>query len=314
MLRGAFPAAVVLGCLILAAGLAAAGCEPDLSGPQQMVESTRCLGFFVEGKLPKKASPPRKVAIAAFQVRYALRPPANAPVHLLDYGQSRFPVDAARTNFFELSREDFHRITEVLYDGFVASLAQAGIEAVEVEKVLSARAYQTLQPDSEEMHRDGKFSRGSAYGLKTLKPKPVQYKLDRLARLTKELGVDASVTVFMTVGLLPREGGQEGAFTLTLRGSETSPMEIFLLGGMAEKPIPGGGSDQVPAWMIRMGILRGSRPLAYTETLRPLGEAGPVLDSADFGDDVAGYARGAGALAGIAGDLVLAHWTAATAR
>jgi hypothetical protein len=284
-----------------------------------MIESSRCFGFFVGAARPPKAMVPEKVAIAAFQVRYALKVPELGYPKRIHHGGEAVAIDAAQQSILTLELDDYNRMTNELYDRFVETLDAYGLQVAAAEDVKNTGTYGTLRTDFEAvLHKPGQFARGTAYGLKIVRPRPMQFQVDKMAGITKELGVDAVLTVFLHLGLTSATGAEEGDVSLCVGCSGTVagaiPMEITFLAGLVEKPKPGGGVVYTPRWKTRFGITKNSKALVYQDSLRDLKVVTSFFGEPEYGKDVETYVAGARSLMGIVGDVALAHWAQAMGR
>jgi hypothetical protein len=315
-----FAGTAILG-LQLGAPSLLGGCTLDLTSRDGMLQSGKCFGFFAEAARPKKAPVPGKVAIAAFQVRYELQAPGGGFPTSLDYGSETVPIDGAQRNFFDLELADYDRMTGELYDRFVDALQAHGVVVSDVEAVKNSATYKDLKPDNAVLYKEGSHARGSAHGLKNLKPKPMQFQADKMAGITHELGVDAVLTVFFHLGLAAAPGAAKGQVRLSVGSLASgavmgaSPLEITALAGVVEEKKPGGGVVYLPRWKARFGVAKaGKEVLVYQDSLREPEGVASEFSGPERGKDVERYVMGARSMMGIVADVALAHWDHAVGR
>ncbi len=304
-------AGLVLGAAI--AGPAAfGGCELDLSSREAMVKTSgKCHGFYAEdGGFGKKQPAPKRVAIGTFQIRFDLETQEYGSIHVGPW----VTIDGTKTNFFELPLADYEQLTDVLYDSFVETLRGAGIDVATVEQVKATELWKTIEADDEPKYRPGELVRTTAYGLPNFKMRGMSQAQNKLAGLNKELGTDAVLTVYGTLGLAQLKKGGVQLMLGSLKKSYVGlpALDVAVLGGFREGKLPGGKLVYQPKIQAAFGA-RANPPsyLLYSEAVRPLVKRG-LFTGPQYGEDVGAYVDGVTTLFTIASELGLAHWAAAT--
>ena len=211
------------------------GCDIDWSADDRSIaKAGKKCGFFINNQgLGKKEPSPKRIAIGNFQLRFDKT--SNAAVtsvrHMADAGYRKACDDDDRradgtypeecwiwehrwwketeTSQASLALGDddiYQLLTDAVYDAYVAMLEERGYEVLPVDTVKRAEVYATLKADTKARSKSGKI-RVSAYGLKNLKVQGAMAS-NKLPGLNKELGTDAVIDFFATVGLDMDKRGQ----------------------------------------------------------------------------------------------------------
>ena len=186
--------------------MAAKICEIDMTSPKTILKTSKKCGFSTSNQgIGKKTPAPKKVAIAAFQIRFDYTTQEYGTVTRSAY--STIGVTYRSQQHFE--SEVYQQITDGMYEIFVANLESAGYEVLPPEAVINAKVYAMVKADDSAREKKAMI-RMSAKGLKNIKGKGGAIgsiaAVQKLAGLNQELGTDAIFTVFSTMGLVKMKG------------------------------------------------------------------------------------------------------------
>lgn len=199
---------IVVLFLAAPATFAAKDCDIDMTSNATIVKSAKACGFNISNAgIGKKVPAPKKVAIAAFQIRFDFSSQRYGMVMQTAYGT----IDNTQRNYLQFEDDVYQEITDNMYDMFVISLEALGFEVVPKEAVTNSEVYAMVKAD-ESAKKKKEMVRMTASGLKNIKGKggatasiAAQQKL---AGINEELGADATIAVFATMGLPHFPGGK----------------------------------------------------------------------------------------------------------
>ncbi|ANM30791.1 hypothetical protein [Moorena bouillonii] len=204
------------------------GCSVDWSGDDRSIaKAGKKCGFFINNQgIGRKEPMPTRVAIGNFQLRFdkTSNEAVTSVRHMADSGYRKdcgdddrradgsFPEECwiwehrwwketeTSQATFTLGNDDIYQfIVDAVYDRYVSMLTERGYEVVPVDTVKNTELYGMLKGDPKANAKKGKI-RVSAYGLKNLKVQGAM-ATNKLPGLNKELGTDAVIDFFATVGL-----------------------------------------------------------------------------------------------------------------
>lgn len=179
--------------------MAAKICEIDMTSPKTILKTSKKCGFST------KTPAPKKVAIAAFQIRFDYTTQEYGTVTRSAYST----IDVTYRSQQHFEQEVYQEITDGMYEIFVANLESAGYEVLPPEAVINAKVYAMVKADDSAREKKAMI-RMSAKGLKNIKGKGGAIGSiaagQKLAGLNQELGTDAIFTVFSTMGLVKMKG------------------------------------------------------------------------------------------------------------
>jgi len=202
--------------------------EYDLS-PDELLKSAKKWKFKTESK-PKTY--PKKVAIGYFQVRYNF-------------------VNATGTTTVKFGASEYELLTNQLYAQLQARLEAEGFEVVPRKAVVESTAYGAIDQDEKAKANEKRFlySPSGMKILPTFSGRP--RNLGALAPLNPELGTDAVVAAFVSVGTCDVEptkktANRNGTFPC-IKGDLTMPgFNINFVGA------PKNEKSNKPAWTARV--------------------------------------------------------------
>ncbi len=241
---------IVVLFLAAPATFAAKDCDIDMTSNATIVKSAKACGFNISNAgIGKKVPAPKKVAIAAFQIRFDFSSQRYGMVMQTAYGT----IDNTQRNYLQFEDDVYQEITDNMYDMFVISLEALGFEVVPKEAVTNSEVYAMVKAD-ESARKKKEMVRMTASGLKNIKGKggatasiAAQQKL---AGINEELGADATIAVFATMGLLSTKGKNAGVKVClgSSHGgySAGQDFELLVLAGTKTDHFPGGKPMYTP--------------------------------------------------------------------
>lgn len=234
MSRSSLFLALAVGLALPLPALAGANHIPEwsLETDADAARAVQTFGFTTEGKA---ATWPKKVAIAAFVVRY---------------DKSQYDRDTGVRVTLKFPEADYVALTDALYDATAKRLTDAGFEVVPRDAVIHAAAYGSLEGETG-TDEGAERVRAVPTGMKDLgtqlgKPR----RPDALAGLNRELGTDAVIAVYANFGLCTVDFTADTKMSGTkpcLRGNPTLPgLSMMFVGGAK-----GDGAAVAPVWTSR---------------------------------------------------------------
>lgn len=210
--------------------------EYDLSSDEATLKSAKQFSMTTKGA-PKAY--PKKVAIGMFSVRYLFK-------------EAAVERDQATYTTLRFGDAEYTQLTDQLYAQLKARLEAEGLEVVPRETVINSAAYLALKSD-ENAKDNEKRVLYSPTGMKNL---PVFSGQPRnpggLAAINAELGTDAVVAAFVSVGICTvdptrKTEGRSGTYPC-IKGDLTMPgFNLTWVGGAK-----GSGDTARPAWSSRL--------------------------------------------------------------
>lgn len=215
--------------------------EYDISTEDQALKSAKKWHFKTKGT-PKAY--PKKIAIGQFSVRYLFKETTA------DKGVAK--DNSVTVTTLRFAEEEYEILTNVLYAQLRAQLQAEGFEVMDRADVVAAKAYAALKAD-EKTKGNAKRVTYSPTGMKNL---PIFSGQPRnpggLAALNAELGTDAVVAGFLSVGICSVEPTKKtdmrnGVYAC-IKGDLTMPgFNMTMIGGAK-----GSGDKTKPEWTSRL--------------------------------------------------------------
>lgn len=304
--------------------LTAPKCQIDDSSPKALLKSAKACGFQITNDgIGKKIPVPQKVAIAAFQVRFDYKSQSYGLI--LHNSYTGMTTDMTERSYLEWEEEVYQELTDKMYDMFVQTLESQGMEVVSVEEVKSSDIYRDLKTDSASKSKK-KMIRTTAYGLKNFKGSGGAMSsvagTNKLAGLNMELGTDAVISVFATMGLVETKksrksaggtkvtlGTSQGGFSAAYGGY---PFSVTFLAGYKESKKPGGGFWYFPK--ARSSVFKAGDQMVYDESVRIRENPGFWKWNKKYSGNLEGYLRATVTLFGWASDVGLRSWNASVSK
>lgn len=311
----------ILAALFVHPALAGPKCQIDDTDGKSLLKSAKACGFQITNQgIGKKVPFPKKVAIASFQVRF--------DYHSQEYGSiihSSFTgvtTDLTESSFLIWQEEVYQELTDKMYDMFVQTLQDRGIEVVDVEEVKGSELYRGLDAKSGSKEKK-KMIRTTAYGLKNFKGAGGATSsiaaANKLAGLNKELGTDAVINVYATMGLAETRksksgpGGTKVALGTAQEGFAAAyggyPFSMTILAGYKEQKGPGGGAYYFP--QAQGQVFKAGDQLIYNESVRIRENPGFWKWKKKYSGDLEQYFRGTVTLFGWVSDIGVRSFDAA---
>ena len=206
----------------------------DLTDDATTLKSAKQMKMTVSGK-PKAY--PKKVAIGFFNARYLFKETTR------DKSQGQTTVTTLR-----FTDDQYTYLTDEMYAQFKAHLEAEGFEVLPKDAVVNSAAYQALEGE-DDVKMNNKRVRYSPSGMKNLKThRGAPKQAGDMARLNAELGTDAIVSGFVSVGICsmeptPKTEMRAGVYAC-IKGDATMPgVRVEFYGGTK-----GSGEKAKPEW------------------------------------------------------------------
>ena len=288
-------------------------CEINETDGKSLLKSAKACGFQITNQgIGKKAPAPKKVAIASFQIRFDYV--SQKYGYVMHDSFSGVTTEVTEQTYLQWEEEVYQELTDKMYDMFVQTLADQGIEVVDVEAVQGSELYQGLKAKSTSKEKK-KMIRATAYGLKNFKgaggAMSSMAAANKLAGLNMELGTDAVIGVYATMGLAETKktrsspGGTKVALGTAQGGVASAyggyPFNMSWLVGYKEEKGPGGGRYYFPK--AKGQVFKAGDQLVYNDSVRVRDNPGFWVWKKKYSPDLEAYLRATVTLFGWVSDI-----------
>jgi hypothetical protein len=139
-------------------------CEINETDGKSLLKSAKACGFQITNQgIGKKAPAPKKVAIASFQIRFDYV--SQKYGYVMHDSFTGVTTEVTEQTYLQWEEEVYQELTDKMYDMFVQTLGDQGIEVVAVDAVKGSELYRGLKADSGSKEKKKKMIRMTAYGL-----------------------------------------------------------------------------------------------------------------------------------------------------
>ncbi|MCP3978541.1 MAG: hypothetical protein GY716_04290 [bacterium] len=306
-------AIAILTVAVVHPAFAKSKCAIDDTDGKSLLKSAKACGFQITNQgVGKKVPAPKKVAIASFQIRFDYT--SQKYGFVMHDSFTGVTTSVTEQTYLQWEKEVYQELTDKMYDMFVQTLADQGIEVVDVEAVKGSELYQGLKSKSSSKNKK-KMIRATAYGLKNFKGAGGAMSsvaaANKLSGLNKELGTDAVINIYATMGLVETRktkkssGGTKVALGTAQGGVAGAyggyPFTMSVLAGYKEGKGPGGGAYYFPK--AKGQIFKAGEQIIDNEQVRVRDNPGFWKWKKKYSPDLEAYLRSTVTLFGWVSDI-----------